>query len=469
MTVPLFAIIAFMLAQLAIGIWVSRRIATEDDYLIAGRRLGYPLAIFSIFATWFGAETVIGAAGVTYNEGVSLSSSEPFGYGLCLIIMGVVFARPLWRRKLTTFADLFRSRFSPNVERLAAVILIPTSVLWAAAQVRAFGHILANASTLDVDAAITIAAAATVAYTVFGGLLVDAITDLIQGGLLVVGLLIILVAVVIQLGGPLAAAHAVVTSDRLMLGEFHGGFLSSLEAWAIPVLGSVLAAETIARVIATRTETVAQRSSIAAGVLYITVGAIPVFIAIVGAGVSVHVTEAEQMLPAVAKAILPTFAYGIFAGGLICAILSTVDSTLLVASGMLSHNLIVPAFGLTSERVKVALARGGVATFGVLAYILALRSESVFSLIEQSSALGSAGVLVAASFGLFTRWGGRRTAAATLVAGIVVYVGVTVAGLAYPFLASLLASGLTYLLGGVLEGSPGEAAVANPVHGPPGA
>jgi SSS family solute:Na+ symporter len=62
MTPVLAAVAAYMLIQLAIGVWVSRRIHTESDYLVAGRRLGYGLTTFSIFATWFGAETVVGSA-----------------------------------------------------------------------------------------------------------------------------------------------------------------------------------------------------------------------------------------------------------------------------------------------------------------------------------------------------------------------------------------------------------------------
>jgi Na+/proline symporter len=75
MNITLAGVLAYVVAQLLIGAWVARRIRTEEDYLVAGRKLGYPLAMFTIFATWFGAETCIGAAGAIYESGLSGSAS----------------------------------------------------------------------------------------------------------------------------------------------------------------------------------------------------------------------------------------------------------------------------------------------------------------------------------------------------------------------------------------------------------
>ncbi len=111
MNILLMGVFAYILAQLAIGIVVSRKIKDESDYLLAGRKLGPALATFSVFATWFGAETCIGAAGAVYDEGLSAGSVDPFGYSSCLLLMGVAFAMPLWRKQYVTFGDLFRDRF----------------------------------------------------------------------------------------------------------------------------------------------------------------------------------------------------------------------------------------------------------------------------------------------------------------------------------------------------------------------
>ncbi|MFM8780853.1 MAG: sodium:solute symporter family transporter, partial [Gemmatimonadota bacterium] len=341
MTAALGALLAFRCLQLGIGIYLSKRIRSEADYLIGGRSLGYTLATFSLFATWFGAETVIGSSSSIYGEGFSLASPEPFGYGLCLILMGAFLARPLWDRGLTTLADLYRQRFGTGVERLAAVLLIPSSVLWAGAQIRAFGQVLATASLLTPEVGIAIAAVFVVAYSMFGGLLADAVTDVLQGLILTVGLVITLVAVVLRVGGPAEAMHLLATTERVNLAPSAAGPIwLALEAWAIPVIGSLTATEIVSRVIATRTAAIAQRSSLAAGVLYILIGSIPVVIALLAGALTTDLAHPEQLLPTVARDSLPPVLFAVFAGGLIAAILSTVDSTLLVASGLLSHNLI---------------------------------------------------------------------------------------------------------------------------------
>jgi Na+/proline symporter len=163
--------------------------------------------------------------------------------------------------------------------------------------------------------------------------------------------------------------------------------------------------------------------------------------------------DPEQVLPALAQQLLPGVLYAIFAGGLISAILSTVDSTLLVASGILSHNLLVPWLRVTDEAKKVRMARAGVLMFGVVAYVLAVNARGVFALVEQASAFGSAGTLVAVSFGLFTTFGGARAAGATMVVSVVSYVGGVIGGASYPFLLSLAAALATYVLVAITERS----------------
>lgn len=438
----LAGLLAYVGLQLVVGLLVSRRVASESDYLVAGRKLGPALVTFSMFATWFGAESCIGASGAVYEFGLEGATADPFGYAGCLFLLGAVFAVPLWRRKLTTLADLFAWRFGPGVERLAVLLMAPTSVLWAAAQIRAFGQVVATSSGFEIDAAIALSAGVVILYTAAGGLLADAVTDLIQGAMLMVGLIVLAIAVFVV--GDTTFASLAETSRALAPPP--SSWLVQAEAWAIPICGSVLAQEMVSRVIAARSPELARGGAFAAGGMYIAIGIIPVGLGLVGARLMPGLEDPEQILPRMALEHFPLWFYAIFAGALISAILSTVDSALLAAASLVSHNLIVPLSPGMTDAAKLRSARIAVMVFGIVSYVLALHAEGVYALIEAAAAFASAGVLVSASFGLFTKIGGARSATAALVAGALVW---TVAEfgelLEAPYLASLAAAAVVYL------------------------
>lgn len=445
MNLLLGGILLYVLAQLAIGLAVSRRIRTEDDYLLAGRRLGPVIALFTIFATWFGSETCIGAAGAVYARGLSGGSHDPFGYALCLLLMGTLFAAALWRRGYTTLVDLHRERYGVGIERLTVLIMIPPSLLWAAAQIRAFGQVLSSASGLDLPVAITVAAVVVVTYTATGGLLADAVTDLVQGIALVIGLAALLWAVLGEVGGAAAAAASVPPERLDPFGAGERGIFDLLEDWAVPILGSVTAQELASRVLASRSARVARNATIGASGIYLLVGLVPVALGLLGPRLLPGLEHPEQVLPLLAREYLSPVVYVLFAGALVSAILSTVDSNLLAVSGIVSHNVVLRLRPGLSERAKVGVARAGVVVSAGVAYALAFSSDAVYSLVADASAFGGAGLFVVMLAGLHSKRGGAWAAGSALVLGLVVQVtGTYLVEFPYPFLWSLAASAAAY-------------------------
>jgi SSS family solute:Na+ symporter len=441
---PVFlGVLGYVVVQLAIGLWVSRRIRTEDDYLLAGRSLGYVRAVFTIFATWFGAETCVGAAGQAYENGVAGTTADPFGYAGCILLMAGVFAVPLYRRGITTIADLFAERFGRTAERIAVLLLVPTSLLWAAAQIRAFGQVLGATSGWELDVTLTLATAVVLIYTSAGGFAADVWTDLVQGAALILGLAVLAVA-------------AVTSGDAMALESLPAASLSFaspdesvwdvVEKWAVPILGSVIAQELIARILAARSAVVARRSAFLAGAAYLAVGLVPLGIGLIASQTLPGLADPEHVLVAYAERHLGTFWLVIFAGALVSAILSTVDSCLLVAGSLVAHNVVLPAMPRLDERQKIRMNRVAVFLLGLVAYVLALRAEGVYALVEGASALGSAGVFVCVVFGLFTGLGGAASACSALLVGALVYVGASVGfEAAHPYTLSLAASLVAYL------------------------
>lgn len=449
MSFRLLGVLAYVALQLVLGFVVSRRVRTESDYLVAGRRLGMPLTTFSVFATWFGAETCIGATAQAYGQGLAGVTADPFGYALCLLVMGLVLAVPLWRRKLATLGDLFRTRYGAAAERIVVLLLVPTSVMWAGAQIRAFGQVLGASSELTLATTITIAAAVVIFYTAMGGMLADAVSDIVQGVVLICGLLLLLFMMIQS--GDLQTAERV---GAPLLHTADSSWLDRLEAWTVPVVGSLVSQELIGRVVAAREPKIARRATLVAAALYLALGSIPVWVGLVAARVRPGVSEPEQVLVLQAAHYLPQLGQVVFTGALVSAILSTVDSALLAAGSLTAHNLLIPLRPHLSEAQKLRLNRTAVVFFGLVAYGLALSTEGVYSLVEEASAFGTAGVVICLFLGLFTRFGGQRAAVCSLLLGFASYLVTShLLHAPHPYLISLLLAALGYGAGMWLERS----------------
>lgn len=450
MNLTLLLIIVFILLQLALGYYISRRIRSEEDYIIAGRQLGYLLTTFTIFATWFGSETCIGSAGAIYTHGLSGGTADPFGYALCIFGMGFFLARPIWKMGLSTMGDYFNRRYDRSVEKFSIALMVPTSLFWAAAQIRAFGQVISASSGFAAEITITFAAAVVIVYTVFGGLLADVYTDLFQGIILIAGLLLIFLGI-IQAEG--MAIFQNIAPERLrLIDTSEHSWMDILEAWAIPVVGSMVAAELVTRAMAAKAPGVAQRSAFMAGGLYLAIGLIPVTIGLLGPTLIQDLSTPEQILPLVGQKYLSPLLYSIFAAAIVSAILSTVDSSLLVSATLISHNILVPRLGVANDRKKVIIARTCVGFLGLLAYGMAMYAEGVYALVEEASAFGSAGLFVVVFMGIFSKLGTGLSANLALAAGLVSWVaGAYWLELEHPYLTSLLLAFLGYGLGLLLR------------------
>ena len=440
------AIIGYVFVQFVIGAWVSRRMASDQDYILAGRSLGMGLIAFSVFATWFGAEAIVASAGEIYEKGLTGAITDPFGYGIALVIVALLLAAPLWRRGLTTYADLLRLRYSPAVEKAFVIVLLPGSLFWAAAQIRSFGQILSSTAGIEVQTALLIAATLVAVYSVVGGLLADAITDVVQGLAVIIGLVVLAVVVSTHLGGMPDSLRAVPDDRLAILPAGVGEGWAILERLAIVICGSIVSVELISRFLGARGVAAARTGTLIGGGLYIAVGLIPVYLGLVGPTLVPDLDQPEQIVPRLAELHLPAFLYPFFIGAQVSAILSVVHAALHAPAAQVSHNLVFPLTPNLSAQARLTSVRVTVLALSVVALLLAQSVERVKELVETASAFGSAGAFVVAMFALFTRFGGPRAALSSLVAGIAVWaIGRFALGFDLPYLISVAAAFMIYV------------------------
>jgi Na+/proline symporter len=279
-----------------------------------------------------------------------------------------------------------------------------------------------------------------------GGLLADVVTDYMQGGVLLLGLAAVTLAVIAEAGG-WSASVELASAARAPADEAVSTWAVA-EAWLIPIGGSLVSQEVLARTMAARSPSIARGAAVGGGIAYVLAGLMPVAIGLVGAGLMPGLDDGEQLLPRIARERLHPVLYVVFAGALISAILSTVDSALLVAGSLLSRNVLHAGRDDVPDPVRLRAARLGVVGFGIVAWLLALRSEGVFELVEQASGFGSAGMVVVLLVGLFTRRGSSASALAALSVGVVTWVvgRYLLEDVSHPYLWALAASAAAYAL-----------------------
>jgi Na+/proline symporter len=231
-----------------------------------------------------------------------------------------------------------------------------------------------------------------------------------------------------------------VEPERLALLGAEDSVLRTLERIAIPIGGTIVAVELISRFLGARSAAVAARGTVIAGVVYLVVGMVPVFLGLVGTRLMPFAEDAEQIVVKLAEAYLPGVLHIVFVGAIISAILSVVHSALHAPAAQISHNILQPAVPGLSDAAKLWAVRLTVLVLSVVAFVISFTSEGIKELVETASAFGSAGVLVATIFALFTRFGGPLGAYTSVIAGMLVWAGGRYFDIATPYLLGLAAA-----------------------------
>lgn len=363
-------ILLYVAAQIALAVWAGRGAKSDADYLVAGRSLG-PFAVgMSLFATWFASESLIATSGEVARDGLAGARAEPFAYAIGILAIALFFAYRLRSGGHITIADFLRDRFGARTEALAAIVIALSATTWSAAQLFAFATIIASASGLDFTTALIGATLLVMTYTLFGGLKGDVITDIVQGAIIIVAILILFALMVEASGGfsaMLAAAPPTVWSFTAA-GE---SWVERAELWLIPIAGTMVSQEALSRTLAAKSPEVARRGALLGAAIYLAVGLIPVSLGLFGPQLApplgITLGADEAYLPSLANALFPPWLLIIFTGALVSAILSSVVSALLAVSAVMTESGYRRLKPDASPTALLRAARGSTITAAALA------------------------------------------------------------------------------------------------------
>src|SRR5689334_24013795 len=260
----LWFVIIYWIISVAIGLYASRWVHNTKDYAVAGRRMPMYIVTATVFATWFGSETVLGIPATFMKDGFSGIIANPFGSSLCLILVGLFFARPLYRMNLLTIGDYYRKRYSRTVEMLTTLCIVISYLGWVGAQIKALGLVfnVVSDGAISQSSGMVIGASTVLVYTMLGGMFSVAITDFIQMIIIVLGMLYIGWEVSGLAGGVSGVVAHAAANDKFQLlpAPTFRDIVAIITAWITMMLGSIPQQDVFQRVQSAKDENTAARS-----------------------------------------------------------------------------------------------------------------------------------------------------------------------------------------------------------------
>ena len=388
-------VILYLAVSIGIGIYAATKVHNARDYITAGRSLPLYIVLAMVFATWFGAETVLGIPATFLKEDLGGLISDPFGASLCLILFGLFFARRLYRKNLLTIGDFYRQRFGRNVEVLASVAIALSYLGWVSAQITALGlvfNVLSDGSISQAQG-IVIGAAVVLLYTLYGGMWSVALTTFFQMIIIVIGLLYI-AWLVSDLTGGIAPVieHARLNNKFNFWPDINAvAMLAFISGLITMGFGSIPQQDVFQRANSSKNESVAVWGTVLGGIAYFMFAAVPLFLAYSANLIDPALTaklldeDAQKILPALVSGHLPLMAQVIFYGALLAVIMSTASGTLLAPSVTISENILRGWFtkGNLSDHHMLVMTRWVVAAFTLCVTLYALWSSSHETGIHQ--------------------------------------------------------------------------------------
>ncbi|WP_210466381.1 sodium:solute symporter family protein [Rufibacter roseolus] len=464
-----FFVLLYLALNVLLGLWAARRVHNTSDFMLAGRALPLPMATAVVFATWFGSETILGASAEVAEDGLIGMVEDPLGAALCLVLVGLFFAKKLYRMNLLTFGDFYRVKFGRTTEIIASFCLVISYFGWVAAQMVALGisfNLLLGTTLVQ---GILIGSFLVVLYTYFGGMWSVSVTDYLQTIMIILGLLIVTWWVMRE--KPFSEVTVTLPPDFYRItpkmGTSFSGWLNYLALWMTIGLGSIPQQDVFQRVMSSKSEKVAINASLLAALLYVTVALLPLILALYAKVLHPHLlnNDAQMLVPSLILGSSPMVIKVLFFGALISAIISTASGAILAPASILSENLLRPFFQDITDKKLLALSRGSVLIVSVISLGFALSRNNIHELVSESSALSLVSLLVPLVAGIYLKKASATAAILSMVLGMGAWLVCRLAGTEVePMWYGLAGSVLGYLIGGLLSRETVQEPEEKPVH-----
>jgi len=429
-------LILFTIAVFTIGFWSNRKLSNTKsflgDYFLGGRELGGLVLAMTMVATYGSASSFLGGPGAAYSIGlgwVLLAMTQVATGYFTLLILGKKFAIVTRRYKAITLIDFLKERYqSHTVVILSAISIIIFLFSAMAAQWVGGAYLIQLLTGLSYSSALFIFTLTVIIYVIIGGFRAVALTDTLQGIVMFFGTLILLIAVIVAGGGlnnifaDLVAENPNLISPYGQDGQLTSAYVSSF--WILVGVGVVALPQVAVRAMSYRDARSMHRAliigTIVVGFIMLNMHLIGVFARPIMPGIEI----ADQVIPLIALDVLPGWLAGIVLAAPLAAMMSTLDSLLLLVSSSVVKDIYINYVKPTASMGHVKKVSFIVtALIGIVAFLMALNPPELLIYLNLFAFGGLEAAFVwPLILGLYWKYANANGTIASMIVGISSYI-----------------------------------------------
>lgn len=435
MQVTIIIVVAvYMMAMLGVGYLASKRIKSTTDFMVAGRRMGPILMAGTLAATEIGGGSSLGVV-----ENASTLGKAQWGLSASwyVLTMGIAFviltfiAPKLRASEVKTVPEYFRRKYGAIAGVFTSVTMFLPLIGLTAGQFMASATILSVMLGLNFKMALIVVSIVVTAYAVMGGMWSVAITDFVQVGLIVLGMLVA-VPFAINFAGGWEQVKANVPPDTWNMLQGIGGPKAIIALIVMYLATFTVGQEAVARYYSARDGKAARQGSVMAALVNGIYAFIPtilgiIMLALVNMGKVdsslILAQGARYSLPVLATMVMPALICGLLFSGIISATMSSADSDMLGAGSIFGNDIYKQYFRKSaSDKEVMRVTQVTMVAVGAIGLIVAMSATSIIALLMFSFTLRAAGAFFPYVIGHYWKKASSAGAIASLVAGSVISV-----------------------------------------------
>jgi len=412
--IDLLVIAGYFIVLVCIGIYAGRKVKNSEDFMVAGRTLGFPVLLGTLVGSAIGAAATFGKAGKAYEVGYAILIAS-VAYILGYVVLCFL-APKLQQAKIDTIPGALERRYGKSMRIIAAIVLVLGVIALFGAQLIAIGltaEVVFADFGLTFEHAVVIASLVIVIYTLVGGLLAVAYNDLFQTIIMLIGGgLLLPVFLTLDLGPQVT--DALVSPATEFLGGMHWGYVLSF----FPIyFAFVLIDPSIwQRIAASKNTSDLKPAFIATAAIFMFWSLIVVTLGVIAFNILPDLAHRDSVIPTLVMNHMPPLVKGVCLAAIMGIIISTADSALLVTGTTVSTDLFKVLKPEISDKQQLRITRITVFIVGICGLIFALQKSNIFEVMMLSLATFVAGLFVPVMAALFYK---KATSVAALASAII--------------------------------------------------